>query len=114
APGPGTARALAQALWPLGIAEDRIDSPGPAAAQFDSEHLWSVVAAQMAPGRRLLLVRGATQGAEEGGLAGHGREWLIERCRAAGAEVQACVAYRRERLVPQPDERDRLRELARA
>jgi uroporphyrinogen-III synthase len=99
APGPGTARALSQALWSLGIGSERIDAPPRDAAQFDSEHLWPVVASQLAPGRRVLVVRGASEGSE-GSLPGQGREWLIERCRAAGAEVQACVAYRRERVVP--------------
>jgi uroporphyrinogen-III synthase len=99
APGPGTARALSQALWSLGIGSERIDAPPRDAAQFDSEHLWPVVASQLAPGRRVLVVRGASEGSE-GSLPGQGREWLIERCRAAGADVQACVAYRRERVVP--------------
>lgn len=27
--------------------------------------------------------------------AGHGRDWLIQQCEAAGAEVRACVAYER-------------------
>lgn len=99
APGPGTARALSEALWALGIGSERIDAPPRDAAQFDSEHLWPVVASQITPGRRVLVVRGASEG-REGNLPGQGREWLIERCRAAGAEVQACVAYQRERVVP--------------
>lgn len=115
APGPGTARALSDALWTLGIGSERIDAPPRDAAQFDSEHLWPVVAAQLAPGCRVLVVRGASDGGEggsEGGLPGKGREWLIERCRAAGAEVQACVAYQRERVVPVGADLDRLRALA--
>lgn len=95
APGPGTAKALAQALTRGGIAPDRIDSPSPAAAQFDSEHLWPVVAAQMGPGRRLLIVRGRSAGAQPGELPGSGREWLMRQCQAAGAQVSACVAYER-------------------
>jgi uroporphyrinogen-III synthase len=110
APGPGTARALSEALWALGIGGERIDTPPRDAAQFDSEHLWPVVAAQMAPGRRLLVVRGASDAdpGEGGGLPGQGREWLIGRCRAAGAEVQACVAYRRERVEPAHADLERL------
>lgn len=95
APGPGTARALLQALWPLGIGEERIDMPPREAAQFDSEHLWPVVAQQMGPERRLLVVRGASGAGDPGALPGQGREWLIDQCRNAGAEVQACVAYQR-------------------
>jgi len=109
APGPGTARALSEALWALGIGTERIDAPPRDAAQFDSEHLWPVVASQVAPGRRVLVVRGASDGVE-GNLPGQGREWLIERCRAAGAEVRACVAYRRERVVPAGADLQRLPE----
>lgn len=111
APGPGTARALSEALWALGIGPERIDTPPTDAAQFDSEHLWPVIEAQMGPGKRLLVVRGASDGAA-GQLPGQGREWLIGRCRAAGAEVQACVAYRRERVIPGADQLDRLRTCA--
>lgn len=60
APGPGTARALAAALAPLGVDASRIDSPAADAPQFDSEHLWPVVAPQVHPDFRLLLVRGAS------------------------------------------------------
>jgi len=112
APGPGTARALSQALWPLGIGEDRIDMPARDAAQFDSEHLWPVVAEQAQPGRRLLVVRGASAGGSDGNLPGQGREWLIDRCRSAGVEVEACVAYRRERLSPGPGDFGRLRDFS--
>lgn len=111
APGPGTARALSEALWALGIGSERIDAPPRDAAQFDSEHLWPVVSSQVSPGRRVLVVRGASD-AGEGSLPGQGREWLIERCRAAGAEVQACVAYRREHVVPAGADLQRLPDCA--
>ena len=97
-PGPGTARALAEALAPLGIDASRIDSPPTDAAQFDSEHLWPVVEAQIHPGARLLVVRGASTGADgeaQGGATGSGREWLLDHCRDGGAEVTLCVAYER-------------------
>lgn len=102
APGPGTANALAKALALVGLAADRIDSPPSDAAQFDSEHLWPVVADQMGPGRRLLIVRGRSAGAQSGELPGSGREWLLRQCQAAGAQVSACVAY--ERRVCPPDD----------
>lgn len=111
APGPGTARVLAHALQHLGLPADRIDSPPADAAQFDSEHLWPVVQAQAVPGRRLLVVRGRSDGqaeASEGGLAGHGRDWLLNRCRAAGAQVEVCVAYERRPAVFDPPARQRL------
>src|SRR5690606_24245783 len=100
------------ALWPLGVGEDRIDTPPHSAAQFDSEHLWPVVQSQLAPGRRVLGVRGAS-GAEgespAGEWAGQGRNWLMEHCREAGAEVQACVAYQRERVELGAGDAERLR-----
>ena len=99
APGPGTARLLKKAIAPWGWGADRIDSPPLEAAQFDSEHLWPVVSSQVEQGRLVLIVRG-TSGREppvQGvpGVAGHGRDWLIQQCLAAGAQVQGCVAYAR-------------------
>lgn len=98
APGPGTARALARGLQRLGVPADRIDQPPADARQFDSEHLWPVVSPQVAPGMRLLLVRGASlsaAGVALGGAAGSGRDWMIEQCRARGVQVDVCAAYER-------------------
>lgn len=99
APGPGTAQALALALRALGVGEDRIDSPPADAPQFDSEHLWPVIGPQLAPGDRVLVVRGHSAGAQDAApetlWAGTGRDWLIRRCEAVGATVQTCVAYER-------------------
>ena len=97
APGPGTARLLAQALATLGVAVDRIDSPAEDAAQFDSEHLWPVVAPQVRAGSRILVVRGLSVDAPPGAgpVAGNGRDWLIGQCEAVGARVEGCVAYER-------------------
>lgn len=108
APGPGTARELVQALGRLGLPPQRVDAPPADAAQFDSEHLWPQVRQQMAPGRRLLVVRGGVPGqtaAAAGDLAGQGREWLVRQCREQGAQVQACMAY--ERRPPRWDEATR-------
>lgn len=101
APGPGTARRVAAHIATWGLDATRIDAPPASADQFDSEHLWPVVATQMAPGRRVLIVRGTSDGADAtppapgDALPGRGRDWLIAQCRAAGAEVDACVAYAR-------------------
>ncbi|TFZ02475.1 uroporphyrinogen-III synthase [Ramlibacter henchirensis] len=84
--GPGTA----QALLAAGVPANRIDSPSTDAAQFDSETLWTQVAAQVRPGFRVLLVRGA--GAD--GRAS-GRDWLASQLQAANAEVDTVVAYTR-------------------
>ena len=94
APGPGTGQALVRA----GVPPARIDQPAPDAAQFDSEALWRVVAPQVASGWRVLVVRGepdAVAGSTSGGQ-GTGREWLAHQCRAAGATVHMCAAYRRQ------------------
>ncbi len=114
-PGPGTARVLAHVLQTLGLPADRIDSPPTDAAQFDSEHLWPVVRSQVGPGKRILVVRGRSDGqadAPEGGLAGHGRDWLIARCREAGALVDVCVAYERRPAVFDTPALQRLRSLS--
>jgi uroporphyrinogen-III synthase len=90
ATGPGTVRALQRA----GVPADAIDTPPAEAARFDSEALWAQVRAQVAPGVRVLIVRG-------GDAAGRpaGREWLASEIEAAGGERDTVVAYRR--LAPQ-------------
>ncbi|MBY0463628.1 MAG: uroporphyrinogen-III synthase [Burkholderiales bacterium] len=101
APGPGTAQALVRAGVPLA----RIDQPVADAAQFDSEALWAVVAPQVAAGSRVLVVRGEldTPAGLPAGGQGSGREWLADQCRAAGAAVQMCAAYRRQTPFWTPD-----------
>lgn len=91
APGPATAAALRAA----GVAPDAIDSPAEDAPQFDSETLWPIVAPQLRPGARVLVVRGTSAGAAMESMAGSGRDWLIRQCQAAGAVVEACAAYER-------------------
>jgi uroporphyrinogen-III synthase len=98
ATGPGTVAALQQAGVPAG----HIDAPHKEAAQFDSEALWQVAGAQVRPGWRAVVVRGNSNGQSEGdsvedGEAGHGvgRDWLAERLREQGVEVQFLVAYAR-------------------
>ncbi len=85
-PGPGTTATLLRAGWPAA----RIDAPAAGAPQFDSESLWAEVAPQVAPGARVLIVRG---GDAQGRAAG--RDWLAARIAAAGGAVEQVVAYRR-------------------
>ena len=94
APGPGTAQALVRAGVPLA----RIDQPTPDAAQFDSEALWAVVRPQVVPGWRVLVVRGELGAPADVSMNGQGagREWLADQCRAAGAVVHMCAAYKRQ------------------
>lgn len=91
-PGPGTTRVLLA----LGVPRERIVEPAADAAQFDSEALWLQLAPLPWQGARVLVVRG------DGG-----RDWLVERLRAAGAEVATLAAYRR--VAPQPDAAERAR-----
>lgn len=85
--GPGTARALRGA----GVPAANIDAPAAEAAQFESEALWPLVAPQVGPGARVLLVRGA---GHDGQPAGRG--WLASRLQAAGARVDTVTAYTRQ------------------
>nr|WP_315238407.1 uroporphyrinogen-III synthase [uncultured Albidiferax sp.] len=86
ATGPGTVAALHLA----GVAARQIDAPDTAAGQFDSEALWHIVAPQVQPGSRILLVRGSDHTGEAAG-----RSWLAEQLAAAGAQLDTVVAYER-------------------
>ncbi|RKR42720.1 fused uroporphyrinogen-III synthase HemD/membrane protein HemX [Paraburkholderia sp. BL17N1] len=93
--GPGSVQALAR----HGVAAPayKVISPPSGSdedtARFDSEGLFAAIdtalGATSLEGKRVLIVRG------DGG-----REWLAERLREAGAEVDTVAAYRR--LVPEP------------
>jgi|GEM_PF-53713 len=93
--GPASVAALAR----HGVAAPahRVISPAGAAdeepARFDSESLYAALEKTLGEnafaGKRVLIVRG------DGG-----REWLADRLREAGAEVEAVAAYRR--VVPEP------------
>lgn len=93
ATGPGTANALLR----CGVAAQLIDAPPPAAGQFDSEALWQVVAAQLCPGDRVLIVRGAQQVTtpRSDRLLGSGRDWFANQLVQVGAQVDFVVAYQR-------------------
>jgi len=93
--GPGSVRALAR--HGVRAPEHRVISPSAGADDestgFDSEGLFAALDASLGAasleGKRVLIVRG------DGG-----REWLADRLREAGAEVDAVAAYRR--IVPEP------------
>lgn len=86
ATGPGTTRGLREA----GVPASAIDAPSVDAPQFDSENLWGLVAPQVGPGARILIVRG-------GDATGQatGRDWLAREIAAAGGLCDAVTAYRR-------------------
>ena len=96
-PGPGTAHTL-QAL---GVPAERIDGPALDAVQFDSEALWAQVHRQIAPGDRVLVVRGTEAGAT---TQGTGRDWLAQQIQTAGAQVDFVVAYTRGAPVFTPEQ----------
>jgi len=105
ATGPGTRAALLQA----GVDAASIDMPPADAVQLDSEALWAEVSHQVMsqrPGSNLsvLLVRGSDAHAPQG-AAGHGRDWMAQQLKAAGAQVVFVVAY--QRLAPPWSESDR-------
>ena len=58
-----------------------------------------MVAPQLRPGSRVLIVRGASVAAGDeaaaGSATGNGREWLIRQCEQAGAQAQTVAAYER-------------------
>lgn len=84
--GPGTCQALVAA----GVDPKQIDSPPVESGRFDSEALWQQVQSHLAPGARVLIVRGA---GSDGAPAG--RDWLARQLGAAGAQVSTIAAYRR-------------------
>ncbi|HNU11938.1 MAG TPA: uroporphyrinogen-III synthase [Rubrivivax sp.] len=85
--GPGTTAALLAA----GVQRSQVLDPG-AQGPFDTDTLWERrLYARDWTGKRVLVVRGE-----------HGRDWLAEQLRAAGARLQFLAAYRR--LVPVPDD----------
>ncbi len=102
--GPSTHAALLQ----QGVAASLVDSPPPAAGQFDSETLWQGVQSQVHPGARVLIVRGdsaqSDQPASAGGIPGVGRDWLAQQLQSAGARVDFVVAYQRRAPVWSADQ----------
>ncbi|PMS14861.1 fused uroporphyrinogen-III synthase HemD/membrane protein HemX [Trinickia dabaoshanensis] len=100
--GPGSIAQLARfgiaapahrVIAPAGADSADAENNGDADARFDSEALFAALSARLGlealTGRPVLIVRG------DGG-----REWLADRLREAGAQVEAVCAYRR--VVPAP------------
>ena len=103
--GPGTAAALLR----CGVHGGLIDMPDAGSGQFDSEALWAVVASQVRPGDRVLIVRGEDTGLGQAlpgdpaeAVAGFGRDWLARRLVQAGALVEFVAVYQRRVPTLQP------------
>ena len=107
APGPGTVAALREA----GVPAAQIDAPAPDAGQFDSEALWAVIAQRDWRGRRVLIVRGQSAGADMAAGA-NGRDWLARQLAAAGAMPEFLAVYQRSAPVFTAQQQQTLRDAA--
>lgn len=108
--GPGTQRALIN----QGLSQACIDAP-PVKGQWDTEHLWPVVQAQVHPHDTIMLVRGTDSSlslqASSDLQTGVGRDWLAQQVLAQNGQIRWVVAY--GRACPQWDaQRLRSAELA--
>lgn len=88
-PGPGTAQEALGALAAAGLRPSQLLSPPPDSGQFDSEHLWPLLAPLDWQDQAVLIVGGGDQ------VEVKGRQWLTERWHAAGATVTTLLAYTR-------------------
>lgn len=89
APGPGTARTLAQTAQDAGVSLPQILSPDEDAAQFDSETLWPLLQPLDWQGQAVLTISGGDR------QDAKGRAWLSDQLRARGANVTALLTYQR-------------------
>lgn len=99
APGPGTAKSLAQAGAESGLQPGHILCPAEDAAQFDSETLWPLLQAFDWPRQAAWTISGGDR------QDAKGRAWLSEQLRAAGATVTPLLTYQRQAPVWRADER---------
>lgn len=108
--GPGSQ----SVLQACGVERARIDAPGIADAQFDSEALWRVVRPQVGSGTRVLIVRGraASRTPPMPSVSGTGRDWLAQQIEAAGGGADFVVAYERRAPVWGAAELDRVAQAA--
>jgi uroporphyrinogen-III synthase len=97
--GAGTERAARERL--AGANATTVFSAAGDDAESGSEALWSVLCAQPSPPRRVLILR--AQG---------GREWLLDRLREAGAQVEPLAVYARRAHAPSDPDHDWLRQHA--
>lgn len=90
APGPGTADTVRQCLHSAGLQDAQIISPPPDSDQFDSEHLWPLLAPLPWQDQHVLIASGGDQG------EARGRQWLTQQLQAQGAQVSATLVYQRQ------------------
>jgi uroporphyrinogen-III synthase len=90
APGPGTAKRLLAVGAPCGLQATQVISPSAEAEQFDSEHLWPLLAPLDWQGQRIGIVSGGD------GSEAKGRTWLTQQWQARGASVNVLLTYQRQ------------------
>lgn len=90
APGPGTAEVLSQALQAAGLSSSQLITPTHDSAQFDSEHLWPLLAPMPWQGAKVLIISGGDQ------QEARGRAWLSEQLASRGATVRPVLTYHRQ------------------
>lgn len=98
APGPGTRRVLMRAGHSAGLRDAQVLSPSADAEQFDSEHLWPLLAPLDWAGARVVLACGGQDGQAAG------RPWLTQQWQARGATVAPLVCYQRAPATWTPDQ----------
>ena len=98
APGPGTARALAQTAADAGLSLPQIICPGEDAAQFDSETLWPLLQALDWQGQTVWTISGGDR------QDAKGRAWLSQQLRSRGAQVTSLLTYQRSAAHWSPEE----------
>lgn len=89
APGPGTASVVVALGQDAGLLPSHVLSPAADAAQFDSEHLWPVLAPRDWHGARVVIASGGQ------GEQAQGRQWLADQLRQRGASVETALCYQR-------------------
>ncbi|MFT3858037.1 MAG: uroporphyrinogen-III synthase [Aquabacterium sp.] len=89
APGPGTARALLAEGEAAGLTPAQVLSPDTQSEQFDSEHLWPLLAPLDWADQAVRIISGGDENEAKG------RTWLTEQWRARGARVAAVLSYQR-------------------
>ena len=89
APGPGTARALAQTAAEAGLTLPQVICPDEDAAQFDSETLWPLLQTLDWQEQAAWTISGGDR------QDAKGRAWLSEQLRSQGARVTALLTYQR-------------------
>jgi uroporphyrinogen-III synthase len=89
APGPGTAQAILTLMSGAGLSERQLISPPTSSAQFDSEHLWPLLAPLDWQGQRVMISSGGDQS------DARGRAWLAQQLIGSGAQVETVLTYQR-------------------